>query len=317
MRAFLFLLFFSFSTFSNTPGKKLSKENLQFRIDSRQYFNATKSGDLRLIRDFIDNYSDRTPSVINHTDIHGWSGLHNAAFHGHLHIVIFLIARGADVNVWNNTGLTPLHMVAFSQDSRIVDVLIEKGADINAINRDGFTPLHVAIHRNNLLVIQTLLSRWANILIPTKFGKTALHLAMKADPSTVEEMIRVLLIDVSKPDETERRKAMRELIAAKDVHGNTVLHDAVAASNFKAVKALLEYKDYIDVNAPNNFNETPAHQISSQPVDKEILNLLIQAGAKMDIPNENNQTPWDIANLHFPDIAESLKEELGISCYGS
>ncbi len=317
MRAFLFLLFFSFSTFSNTPQQPLSKEDLQFRMDARRYFDATKSGNLKLVRNFIDNYSDRTPPVINHLDLQGWTGLHNASFHGHLHIVIFLLASGADVNAWNNTGLTPLHMVAFSQDPRIANALIDKDADINALNRDGLTPLHVAIQRNNLPVIRTLLSRWADILIRTKSGKTALHIAMKADQHTVEEIIRILLIDVSKSDETKRKQAMRELITAKDVNGNTALHDAVAASNFKAVKALLEYKDYIDINAQNNFNETPAHQISSQPIDKAILSLLIQTGARMNIPNENNQTPRDIAKLRFPDIAESIEKELEMSCYSS
>lgn len=107
-------------------------------------------------------------------------GLHNAVFHGHVHLSEFLIESGADVNYsLCDTAETPLH-AALCKTGRpefdaIVKILLGRGADPNratkpgveteAFMRDirtrGETPLHRAAAFGSEDAIQMLLDAGA------------------------------------------------------------------------------------------------------------------------------------------------------------
>jgi ankyrin repeat protein len=75
----------------------------------------------------------------------GQTPLHMAVAAGNMSLTTLFIAKGADVNVRNESGATPLHEAARRGYKEIVEFLIEKGAQINAKDEDGMTPLAEAL----------------------------------------------------------------------------------------------------------------------------------------------------------------------------
>jgi ankyrin repeat protein len=62
-----------------------------------------------------------------------------------LAMMTLLIERGADVNAFNDEGMTALHGAAQRGSTAIVNFLLGKGAILNAKNKRGRTPLDEAI----------------------------------------------------------------------------------------------------------------------------------------------------------------------------
>ncbi|TSC34380.1 ankyrin repeat domain-containing protein [Corallococcus sp. Z5C101001] len=62
----------------------------------------------------------------------------------HAETVKDLVARGADVNARDASGMTPLHAAAEFGTAPVAQVLLERGADVNAIDGLGRTPLAAA-----------------------------------------------------------------------------------------------------------------------------------------------------------------------------
>ena len=88
---------------------------------------------------------------------------------------------GLDVNVKNNSGLTPLHYAAMNYFSRysnldIVGMLIEKGADVNAKDQGGNAPIHTPANNCNFEMVQLLIAKGAEVNAQNGEGQTPLHL---------------------------------------------------------------------------------------------------------------------------------------------
>ena len=90
---------------------------------------------------------------------------------GALHIVVarrdfawlqFLVARGANVNLRDNKGVTPLVLAVRLNFLEGVEFLLEKGARVDEANSAGETPLITAIHNRNVQLMRLLLKAGAN-----------------------------------------------------------------------------------------------------------------------------------------------------------
>jgi ankyrin repeat protein len=68
---------------------------------------------------------------------------------GEKDIVLYLLEKGADPNVRENSGYTPLHIAAQNGDVDIIRALLFNGADLQAIGEDGKKPLDMAIERDH------------------------------------------------------------------------------------------------------------------------------------------------------------------------
>lgn len=78
-------------------------------------------------------------------------------------------------------------------------------------------------------------------------------------------------------------------IEAQDKNGMTPLHDAVAFTSPKMVTLLL--RRGASVNAPNTAGDTPLHLAAMFNETSAIAESLIEAGAALDVKNEDEQTP--------------------------
>ena len=67
-----------------------------------------------------------------------------------------LLAKGADVNLQDNNGITSLMWAAIYGQKKIVKVLLKKGADVNAFNHAGETALTWATLVGNSEIVEIL-----------------------------------------------------------------------------------------------------------------------------------------------------------------
>lgn len=100
---------------------------------------AIRNGDFRTVKELLAKGTD----VNTWDNEFGVTALSWAALLDEVTIAKFLIENGADANVKSRDGSTPLHSAAFLGRVEIVELLIQKGADVNPANYKGETPLDV------------------------------------------------------------------------------------------------------------------------------------------------------------------------------
>lgn len=121
----------------------------------------------------------------------GHTALHTACFMGSPHVAIFLIEKGANVNLRSRKGCTPLAWAASKGHTAVVKALLDKGANINgegegevkAASEIDPIPLHGAARANRVDCVKLLLDRKAdiNLRAPYAKGMTPLHMAAIGD----------------------------------------------------------------------------------------------------------------------------------------
>jgi NF-kappa-B inhibitor-like protein 2 len=68
---------------------------------------------------------------LNLQDNHGWTPLHEAANHGHMDIVRYLLDCKANINIKANNGITTLIDACNSGRLDIIEILLSYGAKTN------------------------------------------------------------------------------------------------------------------------------------------------------------------------------------------
>jgi ankyrin repeat protein len=66
------------------------------------------------------------------------------------------LARGADVNACNGSGVTPLMVAAYHGRHEMVNALVEHGAELNAVDSDGLTAAMLADDAGHEEIVRTL-----------------------------------------------------------------------------------------------------------------------------------------------------------------
>jgi ankyrin repeat protein len=102
-----------------------------------------------------------------------------AAFLGHLEVVQYLVAHGADIGAaaTNGSGYNALTGAVTSGHATVVQWLLEHDANANYRYSAGYSPLLTAAANGRLDIAKLLLAHGADPHATTNDGKTALSLA--------------------------------------------------------------------------------------------------------------------------------------------
>lgn len=219
------------------------------------------------------------------------SALMWAAAEGHAEMVRFLISKGAALDVraratdWESQitneprvqyrptgGLTPLLYAARAGCLACAHAIVEAGADPDRPNPDGMTPMIMALDNGAPDVAHYLLDRGANPNIWDWWGRTPLYVAvtMRGGPDGRPG-----------PRSPESLAAIRALL------------DAGANPN-----AQLAFKEPSRGGRDNRFRDdllttgaTPLLR-AAQTFDDDVVQLLLEHGALVDLPNASGVTPF-------------------------
>jgi ankyrin repeat protein len=222
-----------------------------------------------------------------------------------------LIAAGADVNAADPLGTTPLMWAARYDDGVLVERLLRAGAKVAAANVFGVTPMSEAAAIGSQRVIRALLAAGADADSPNPEGETALMLVARTGRLDAAE----LLLDAGADVNAKERWA-----------GQTALMWAAAQLQPAMVKLLIAKG--AEVNARSTVREW-TRKVSSEPRPKELAQggltplmfaartgciecaeLLLAAGADIDLPDPYGVTPLIVAALNLEnDFAAYLIEK--------
>lgn len=162
--------------------------------------------------------------------------LHYAVYDESGQILKELLKRGAETDVFDESGFTPLHDAVMVGQFINAEFLLEHGADINAqASILNMTPLHSAYYQDMLgnanLRVQFLLSNGADlhktVLRGEKGEKTVLDLARESgDPhsNSLLQLMKKFLKGENEKDACEEETAARDMVTAEQKKLREKLH---------------------------------------------------------------------------------------------
>jgi ankyrin repeat protein len=145
------------------------------------FFEAVALGQ----KDRVEESIGASRELIGQHASDGFTGLHLAAFFGHLELVELLLSYGADpdTTATGSMDVRPIHSAAAGRKPEsivpIVKALLSGGAGINRLQQGGFTALHAAAAAGNEELLRVLLGEGADAGTKTDDGKSAFDLAIQ------------------------------------------------------------------------------------------------------------------------------------------
>lgn len=171
-------------------------------------------------------------NIIEQLEINGSTPLHHAAQANSVKKIEFLVARGANLELYNIEKQTPLLLTFLNKQWRTFRLLVALGANINVFDKNGDAPIHLSIRQRCDDSFRMAILSHANLNLKNVHGKTPLHVA------TNENQIGVV-------------KRLLELGADPEISDNRIIKplDAAAMSRFQPIiETFLASPWYVDEN---------------------------------------------------------------------
>ena len=97
----------------------------------------------------------------------------------HKQRLLYLIKKGANINLKNWNGISPLYCAIKEKKPEILQLLIINGANIYEKSKTGLSPLHEAILENSIQIIPILMEYGVSLCAKDEEGNSPLELALK------------------------------------------------------------------------------------------------------------------------------------------
>ncbi|XP_017682287.1 PREDICTED: palmitoyltransferase ZDHHC13 isoform X2 [Lepidothrix coronata] len=205
-----------------------------------------------------------------------------------------LVEAGYDVRQPDKENVTLLHWAAINNRQELVKYYISKGAIVDQLGGDlNSTPLHWAIRQGHLPMVILLLKCGADPSLIDGEGFSSIHLAV------LFQHMPIIAYLISKGQN----------IDTTDFSGQTPLMlTAQKAIGPEPTRFLLKFNP--SLNAVDNVQKNTALHWAISSGNISAVDLLLEAGASLDIKNVKGETPLDLAyqsQNHF--MVYMMKEE--------
>uniref|UniRef100_A0A8C5TCU4 Palmitoyltransferase n=1 Tax=Malurus cyaneus samueli TaxID=2593467 RepID=A0A8C5TCU4_9PASS len=205
-----------------------------------------------------------------------------------------LVEAGYDVRQPDKENVTLLHWAAINNRQELVKYYISKGAIVDQLGGDlNSTPLHWAIRQGHLPMVMLLLKCGADPSLIDGEGFSSIHLAV------LFQHMPIVAYLISKGQN----------IDTTDFNGQTPLMlTAQKAIGPEPTRFLLKFNP--SLNAVDNVQKNTALHWAIASGNSSAVDLLLEAGASLDIKNVKGETPLDLAyqsQNHF--LVYMLQEE--------
>lgn len=208
---------------SRTMLKYLASRGLDYKFMSSRGYSPIMAALMWKQMSTVEFLLENGMNINERIPTENFTMLQLACISGSPEIARFLIDKGADVNLEENSGFTALFWAVTGNDAELTLALLQKGADVNHKTKDGQTPLLSAVDGDSLSMVRLLVDKGADVNTADADGKTALHhAAVRGNMQTL-----TFLIDRGVP------------VNAKDKSGMTALHYASVYGYSSVGKVLL------------------------------------------------------------------------------
>ena len=272
--------------------------------EADEIHTAAKAGDLTKIKELIENH----PQLIDSRDENGRAPLYWACREGHEDAAVYLINKGAEVNIKDNNSVVPLHYAAIQGLKNVTRLLIDKSADINVQSGSGYTPLHYAAQYSQPEIAKLLVENSADVHLRNRYGRTPLiHAAREGGNAEIAELlirhgadINVIDNEGDSPLDFAVLRGYKEVVrllikngaavSIKNKDGMETLHRAAMGGHIELARLLIEKG--ADIKSRNENDGTLLHSSAAGGLDDLIKSL---ASKDFD-PNEVNR--YSLTPLH-------------------
>ncbi|MFJ8217450.1 ankyrin repeat domain-containing protein [Bacillus cereus] len=192
---------------------------------------------------------------------------------------------------------TALLAATEKQEMNTVISLLKKGANINIKDNKGRTPLMIATYKNDVKTAKALIEAGADVNIQDNIKNNPF---LYAGAEGYLDILKLTIDAGADPSLTNR-------------YGGTALIPASEHGYIDVIKELLT-RTTIDVNHVNNLGWTALMEAivlsNGNETQQQVIRLLIEHGADVNIPDNDGVTPLEHARAHnFEEIKKILLEE--------
>ncbi|XP_029894957.1 palmitoyltransferase ZDHHC13 isoform X3 [Aquila chrysaetos chrysaetos] len=190
-----------------------------------------------------------------------------------------LVEAGYDVRQPDKENVTLLHWAAINNRQELVKYYISKGAIVDQLGGDlNSTPLHWAIRQGHLPMVMLLLKCGADPSLIDGEGFSSIHLAV------LFQHMPIIAYLISKGQNVD----------TTDFNGQTPLMlSAQKAVGPEPTRFLLKFNP--SLSAVDNVQKNTALHWAITSGNTSAVDLLLEAGASLDIKNAKGETPLDLA----------------------
>jgi ankyrin repeat protein len=254
---------------------------------------------------------------LDQTDYEGRTALYCAVWGGHEEMVAFLMSQGAQLEITDQTGMTPFIMAACNGHVGVVKMLLHHMGGLRLSEADiyGRTALHHAAQKGHGEILAFLLSQGAQLDITANCGMTLLMAAASRGHVHVAKMLLQHMKGLGL-DERDHRGwtalycaasgGHAEMVAflmsqgAKvditDEYGMTPFIAAADGGHVGVVRMLLQHVGGQGLDETDNMGGTALHHASDRG-NEEIVRALLFAGADHTITDHKGRTSRAVAGI--------------------
>ncbi len=199
--------------------------------------------------------------------------------------ILDAVAVGADdVTATDKAGRTALHWAAQAGEADLVKMLLDKGADAKALDGAGNTPFDLA-RQNSQVEVESVLAAWKE-----KGASTSRKKQEAEQSQAVEESLNT--IEAPKTTDEANSRLKSALLSIGRYKARTVL---------SAIRGGATDFSFIDQRGRT------ALYWAVRENDTEAVKIALSNGAKADAPDEEGETPLDVARANeFAEVVALL-----------